>query len=116
RPQHLDVEIDALGLDAPVHQRAAAVVVPAGEREPQLRHPSMIPKKLAPDSIRGGHRSLERIMLEKTLTPPPSAAPAPRGSSVCAPAPRRASPFPLRPPLPARARRNLRCRAWRRRA
>src|SRR5262249_10226865 len=33
RAQHLDVEIDAIWLDAAVHQRTGAVVVPAGERE-----------------------------------------------------------------------------------
>jgi hypothetical protein len=38
RAQDLDIEIDAVGLDAPVHQRAGAVVVPAGERELEVGH------------------------------------------------------------------------------
>src|SRR5262249_12925571 len=38
RAQHLDVEIDAVGLDAPVHQRTSAVIVPAGERELKIGH------------------------------------------------------------------------------
>src|SRR5215813_2107047 len=38
RPQHLDIEIDAVGLHAPVHQRAGAVIVPAGERELEIGH------------------------------------------------------------------------------
>src|SRR5262245_44061581 len=38
RTQHLDVEVDARGLHAPVDQRTGAVVVPAGERELEIGH------------------------------------------------------------------------------
>src|SRR5262245_65795026 len=38
RAQHLDVEVDALGLDPPVHERAGAVIVPAREREAEIGH------------------------------------------------------------------------------
>ena len=36
RPHHLDVEIDAFGLDAAVDQRAGAVVIPAGKCELEI--------------------------------------------------------------------------------
>src|SRR5262249_31061728 len=38
RPQDLDVEVNALGLHAPVDQRPRAVVVPTGERELEVGH------------------------------------------------------------------------------
>src|SRR5712692_7949433 len=38
RPHHLDVEVDAVRLHAPVHEWAGTIVVPAGEREWKIGH------------------------------------------------------------------------------
>ena len=50
RAKNLDVEIDALGLHPAVDQRAGAVVVPAGERELEVRHRSSLPRVLADET------------------------------------------------------------------
>src|SRR5215467_6509735 len=48
RAHHLDVEIDAGRLDAAVHQRTAAVIVPAGERQRKVGHRALPPDQAAP--------------------------------------------------------------------
>jgi hypothetical protein len=43
RPQHLDIEIDALGADAAVDQGTRAIIVPARQRQLESGHFTHLP-------------------------------------------------------------------------